>query len=107
MPRLQKPLTSSAWNYFEKLNKNEVQCKLCQVTLAFHRSTTAMHSHLRAKHPAEGGGRLPISTRQSKFDDRRAKETTVSVLHMIESEIGFHVVMFGTRNLSDIGFRFE
>lgn len=39
----ESPLKSS----FKRINKNEVQCKLCKVNLAYHKST--MHSYLRAR----------------------------------------------------------
>ncbi len=48
---------SFEWSYFEKMNENEMQCKLCQEP-AYHKSATTLQSHLRAKHPAGGGDSL-------------------------------------------------
>ncbi len=39
------------WSSFDKINENEVQCKISRTRLAYHRSSTAMHNHLRAKRP--------------------------------------------------------
>jgi hypothetical protein len=50
------PNKSSAWNSFNKINVNEVQCELCQGKLAYQGSTTTMHNHLRAKNPSTIGG---------------------------------------------------
>lgn len=36
--------------------ENEVEYKVCQVELTYHKSITTMHTHQRAKHPAERGG---------------------------------------------------
>lgn len=54
MQRLLQSPKNSVCNSFKKISENEVQCKLCQVKLAHHKSTSTIHSHLRAKHSAEG-----------------------------------------------------
>ena len=68
-----------------------MQCNLCQVKLAYHTSTTTMHSHLRAKHPKEGPSTDQQSMasfviKRSKFDVRRAEQTTVLISKMIAKD---------------------
>ena len=64
------------WTSFNKINEKEVQCKLCQVKLAYHGSTTTMHNHLRSKRATfiEGEGFVPsrkmVTSRLDKlFED--------------------------------------
>ncbi len=95
MERLLQPSKSSVWKYFKKTNATAVQCTLCDVTLAYHKSTTAMHSHMKAKHqgesrePSSSGQQTMVSfvTRRSKFDSRREEQTTSFISKMIAKEM--------------------
>ncbi len=76
------------WSSFDKINENEVQCKLSRTRLAYHRSSTAMHNHLRAKHP--GGPSIgqqqslaSFMIRTTKSDARWAEQTTAHITEMI------------------------
>lgn len=51
MKRIPQPSKSSVRSPFKKVNKNKVECKLCDFKIAFHKSTRP--SHLRTKHLAE------------------------------------------------------
>ena len=42
---------AAVWNRFDLVDGGKkTRCKLCQAKLAYNASTTAMQSHLRAKH---------------------------------------------------------
>ncbi len=79
---------SSVWSSVDKINENEVQCKLCHTRLAYHRSTTVMHNHLRAKHPGgpSTGQQQSVASfmiRTTKSDARQAEQTTAHITEMI------------------------
>ena len=83
---------SSVWSSYNKINEKEVQCKLCHAKLAYHRSTTTMHSHLRAKHPAgpSTGQQQSVASfmiRSTKSDARRAEQTTALITKMIAKDM--------------------
>lgn len=67
---------------------HEVHCKLCQVKLAYHKSTTTMHSHLRVKHlvrarvcvSMQGGGSGERSSKNGQIDP---SETPILNLYYI------------------------
>ncbi len=83
---------SSVWSSFDKINENLVQCKLCRTRLAYHRSTTAMHNNLRAKHPGgpSTGQQQSVASfmvRTTKSDARRAEQTTALITEMIAKDM--------------------
>uniref|UniRef100_A0A8C6TE01 BED-type domain-containing protein n=1 Tax=Neogobius melanostomus TaxID=47308 RepID=A0A8C6TE01_9GOBI len=91
---LQQSSKSSMWSYFQKTTETEVQCKLCEAKLAYHKSTTTMHSHMRAKHPCESGGPssqqqsiASFATRRRTCDDRRAEQTASLISKMIAKDM--------------------
>ncbi|XP_076150002.1 uncharacterized protein LOC143133919 isoform X3 [Alosa pseudoharengus] len=50
-PRISsRPKPSKVWEYFRPTGNKRVVCTLCQTSLAYHGSTTAMHEHLKRKH---------------------------------------------------------
>ncbi len=78
------------WSSFDKINENEVQCKLSRTRLAYHRSSTAMHNHLRAKHPGgpstgqqQSVASFMIRTTKSDANVKRAEQTTAHITEMI------------------------
>lgn len=40
---------SGVWNYFDQ-NDQHVMCKLCQMKVSYHNSTTTMRNHMKSKH---------------------------------------------------------
>ncbi|XP_055035972.2 E3 SUMO-protein ligase ZBED1-like [Misgurnus anguillicaudatus] len=40
---------SGVWNYFDQ-NDQHVVCKICQIELSYHNSTSTMRSHMKSKH---------------------------------------------------------
>jgi len=66
----------------------KLQCKLSRTRLAYHRSTTAMHNHLRVKYPGgpSTGQQQSVASfmiRTTKSDARRAEQTTAHITEMI------------------------
>lgn len=84
---------SSVWSSFTLINENEVKCNLCQVKLAYHKSTTTMHNHLRVKHPVEvtlGSGQQSVASfmvRSPKMNDKRAEQLTALLTRMIAKDM--------------------
>ena len=87
---------SSMWGFFEKMNDKEVKCKLCDTKLSYHKSTTTMHSHIKAKHPTETVQPPTVSVqpstasfamRRRPCDDKRAGQTTALITRMIAQDM--------------------
>ncbi|XP_026179137.1 interferon-induced protein 44-like isoform X2 [Mastacembelus armatus] len=45
-----RPKASKVWDYFKLPQNKKVVCTLCNASMAYHRSTTAMLAHLKRKH---------------------------------------------------------
>ncbi|KAK1884273.1 Zinc finger BED domain containing protein 3 [Dissostichus eleginoides] len=41
---------SNVWKYFDQVSECGVECKLCQMKLVYHKSTSSMLNHLKLKH---------------------------------------------------------
>lgn len=87
-------MKSSMWNYFDKTNESEVKCKLCNAKLAYHKSTTTMHTHLKAKHPTEIAKETSqqpsitnFTVRSRRCDDKRVEETTTLITKMVAKDM--------------------
>ena len=40
---------SEVWKYFEQIGEKNVQCKLCDMKFAYHKSTSSMQNHMKLK----------------------------------------------------------
>ena len=87
-----RPTTSSkkatCWKYFEKVLNSEnstkgkakyrVSCTFCGDKLAYHGETSAMHEHLKRKHPIETAADQlqPKAAKQMKLEAFTARKTS-------------------------------
>lgn len=90
---------SSAWKYFDKVNENTVKCKICAVKLNYHKSTTGMLTHLKAKHPSvtlattekeRGPQQTAIASfavRPRQCDNVRAEKTSALIANMVAKDM--------------------
>ena len=96
MERVLQPSKSSVWNYLKKTNETEVQCNLCETKLAYHKSMSTMHSHMRVKHLIESGGPSSsqqqsmasyLTTRRRTCDASRVEQTASLISKMITRDM--------------------
>ncbi|XP_034565509.1 zinc finger BED domain-containing protein 1-like [Notolabrus celidotus] len=70
--RKPRPKISKVWESFiQNKAAKQVKCTLCEVHLSFHGSTTAMHEHLKRKHP---GAMVSSNTANGCAKQRRVDE---------------------------------
>lgn len=88
---MQRGSKSSVWSSFTLINENEVECNICQVKLAYHKSTTTMHNQLKAKHPVEvTSGQQSVAAfmmRSSKLNAARAEKISTLLTKMIAKDM--------------------
>ncbi|XP_076150001.1 uncharacterized protein LOC143133919 isoform X2 [Alosa pseudoharengus] len=85
-PRISsRPKPSKVWEYFRPTGNKRVVCTLCQTSLAYHGSTTAMHEHLKRKHtgvvevaPTEISKQNKSATPQENYEPIRFQEEFTS-----------------------------
>ncbi|XP_061578646.1 zinc finger BED domain-containing protein 4-like isoform X2 [Cololabis saira] len=94
-----RPKTSTVWEHFnENKPTKQVKCKLCDAQLSYHGSTTAMHEHLKRRHPgAVTPTRAAESFKQRRVDEfvmtrgsctpQMATVLTQSILNMIVTDM--------------------
>uniref|UniRef100_A0A673HB45 BED-type domain-containing protein n=1 Tax=Sinocyclocheilus rhinocerous TaxID=307959 RepID=A0A673HB45_9TELE len=87
---------SEVWNYFDQ-NDQHVVCKICQVKLSYHNSTTTMRNHIKFKHrnviidPPNEDRQLPITALATAGRQRctpeRAEKTTQLIAKIISRDM--------------------
>ena len=59
---MSKKTVSLAWQVFTKQEEKIVQCTECKATLAYHKTTSTMMTHLKSKHPLKYAELLDAKT---------------------------------------------
>ena len=81
---------SSVWDYFVKIDGNQVKCIKCNKKYAYHSSTTVMANHIKAKHvQARSSGQPSIegyTVPPRHCDDVRAEKISVLIAKMIAED---------------------